>query len=89
MGRYSLMVRSRRTPVPTSPARGKVEAGVRGSMLPKIGSGTLPLAGRVGEGVGETGSSLTICPYFKLGKVNSAPPLMPAGQREVTVLRRV
>ena len=27
--------------------------------------------------------------YFTLGKLNSAPPLMPAGQRVVTVLRRV
>ena len=28
-------------------------------------------------------------PYFKLGKLNSAPLRMPAGQRAVTVLRRV
>jgi hypothetical protein len=28
-------------------------------------------------------------PYFTLGKLNSAPPLMPAGQRVVTVLSRV
>jgi len=27
--------------------------------------------------------------HFWLGKLNSAPPLMPAGQREVTVLMRV
>ena len=36
----------------------------------------------------EAKPALTVA-YFKLGKLNSAPPRMPVGQRAVTVLRRV
>src|SRR5690606_27984658 len=45
-----------------------------------------------GEGQGEgsdAGESTDHLCYFTLGKLNSAPPLMPAGQRVVTVLSRV
>lgn len=37
-------------PLPTSPTRGEVQAGVRGTTESQIGSGTLPLVGRAGEG---------------------------------------
>jgi len=36
---------------PASPARGEVPFSGRGSMLPDTRSHTLPLAGKVGEGV--------------------------------------
>ena len=39
--------------------------------------------------VSDLTATLTISSYFTLGKLNSAPPLMPAGQRVVTVLSRV
>jgi cobaltochelatase CobN len=37
-------------PLPTSPARGEVPAGVSGEIEPQSPAGTLPLAGRAGEG---------------------------------------
>ncbi|KQW79429.1 hypothetical protein ASC89_13630 [Devosia sp. Root413D1] len=37
-------------PLPTSPARGEVLSGAVGTILPQTPAGTLPLAGRVGEG---------------------------------------
>ena len=50
---------------------------------------TLTLSRR-GEGTPEPLLSGPGCiSYFLLGKLNSAPHLMPAGQRVVTVLRRV
>ncbi len=45
------------------------------------------------DGVHKSGvigaEGVTFGVYFKLGKLNSAPPRMPVGQRAVTVLSRV
>src|SRR5690606_12067982 len=41
----------RSTPLPTSPTRGEVPAGGAGTIEPQPRSSTLPLVGRVGEGV--------------------------------------
>jgi len=38
------------SPLPTSPARGEVLHRVFGRIVPDTPAGTLPLAGRVGEG---------------------------------------
>ncbi len=38
------------SPLPTSPARGEVPHRVLGRIVPDTLAGTLPLAGRVGEG---------------------------------------
>src|SRR5690606_26491110 len=39
------------TPLPASPTRGEVSDRVRDTVLPSPPNGTLPLVGRVGEGV--------------------------------------
>ena len=52
-----------------------------------VPSSPLPLAGEGGE-QSEPGEGLSMR-YFVLGKLNSAPALIPAGQRVVTVLTRV
>ena len=42
----------RLAPLPTSPTRGEVPSGSRGSMVPGSTAVTLPLVGRAGAGAG-------------------------------------
>jgi hypothetical protein len=50
---------------------------------------TLPRPSGEREGVRGRSAEAVAIAYFALGKLKSAPDLMPAGQRVVTVLRRV
>ncbi|MES2670564.1 MAG: DEAD/DEAH box helicase, partial [Pseudomonadota bacterium] len=56
IGKVEALLRS--TPLPTSLTRGEVPSGEMGTLSPKAPAGTLPLAGRVGEGVPHDGNSL-------------------------------
>ena len=59
------------TPLPTSPTRGEVSLRGTGTIEPQAPGHTLPLAGRVGEGVPATGN--TLIELLQAGPTNAHP----------------